>query len=276
MIGNDVKVSAEAKVAASHLLSMLERRDIAKETILFELHLIGGASEINFLSADAQNLLPFPIPLADVKELHSCGAVVFQLDNRNDGIRQHTLLILPEQLKEVAGPQIPSTGIIRVFYSWQSWTPGNLNRNFIQPALEQAAKSIRSDDSLEIEPVVDRDTKNEAGSVDIAATIFRKITESHIFVCDTTIVTKPGSAPSPNPNVLIELGFAVHALGWERIICVINTTFGGPELMPFDLRGRRLLPYHLADGDSKEQTKRGLTSSLSGALREIIIKHTNS
>jgi hypothetical protein len=45
-----------------------------------------------------------------------------------------------------------------IFYSWETDLPNASNRGFIQAALEIAAKSIRDDNSINIEPVVDRDT----------------------------------------------------------------------------------------------------------------------
>jgi len=43
----------------------------------------------------------------------------------------------------------------KVFYSWQTDLPNSTNRGFIQTALEKAAKSIRDDESIVIEPVID-------------------------------------------------------------------------------------------------------------------------
>lgn len=44
-----------------------------------------------------------------------------------------------------------------IFYIWQSDLPNSPNRGFIQRALEDAAKVIRTD-TLDIEPLIDRDT----------------------------------------------------------------------------------------------------------------------
>src|SRR5215468_822910 len=117
-----------------------------------------------------------------------------------------------------------------VFYSWQSDLPNPTNRGFIQKALEDAAATIAADDTIAIEPVVDRDTQGVAGSPDIASTIFAKITAADIFVADISIVVKPAEGrPSPNPNVLIELGYAFKTLGFERVILVFNLAFGKVE-----------------------------------------------
>src|SRR5437870_5789163 len=134
-----------------------------------------------------------------------------------------------------------------VFYSWQSDLPNSTNRGFIQQSLEKAADAIKSDDSLDIEPVIDRDTQGVAGSPDISSTIFDKIAKADVFVADVSIVARsPDGRPTPNPNVLIELGYAFRALGHERIILVLNLAYGKIEELPFDLKMRRVTPYEMA------------------------------
>jgi len=76
-----------------------------------------------------------------------------------------------------------------IFYSWQSDLPNSTNRGFIQDALERAAKILRSDESVRVEPVIDRDTQNTPDSHDISATIFRKIAEADVFVCDVSLIS---------------------------------------------------------------------------------------
>src|SRR5437867_1742499 len=97
-----------------------------------------------------------------------------------------------------------------VFYSWQSDLPNATNRGFIEQALENAVSGIAKDQSVAVEPVVDRDTQGVPGAPDISSTIFAKITAAHVFVADVSIVTRPEQGKStPNPNVLIELGYAL-------------------------------------------------------------------
>lgn len=154
--------------------------------------------------------------------------------------------------------------------------PNSTNRGFIQKALEDAAKSIRNDDSITIDPVIDRDTSGVPGSPDIANTIFSKIDTSDIFACDVTIINQgEKSRPTPNPNVLIELGYAVKALGSKRIIMIMNTAFGGPELLPFDLSKKRISPYHINKDDTSKSTERKkLTQWLIDAIKTIM-SHTD-
>ncbi|NEO53362.1 MAG: hypothetical protein F6K54_09880 [Okeania sp. SIO3B5] len=160
----------------------------------------------------------------------------------------------------------------KIFYSWQSDLPNNTNRGFIKDALEKAVKSIRNDDSIKVEPVIDRDTQNVAGSPDIVKTIFEKIDEAQIFVCDVSIINKDANFRlTPNPNVLIELGYAMKNLGEGKIIMVMNTAFGTPEQLPFDLRMRRILTYNMpVDNQDKSTERNKLAKSLERAIRPIL------
>ncbi|MDP2703893.1 MAG: hypothetical protein Q8P01_01590, partial [bacterium] len=120
-----------------------------------------------------------------------------------------------------------------VFYSWQSDLPNPTNRGFIQQALENAVTTIANDNTVAVEPVVDRDTQGVAGAPDIVSTIFAKITASDVFVADVSIISRPKKGrPTPNPNVLIELGYALRGLGHERVVLVFNRSFGKIEDLP--------------------------------------------
>lgn len=162
-----------------------------------------------------------------------------------------------------------------IFYSWQSDLPNKTNRGFIERALENAAKILRQDDSIQIKPVIDRDTSGVAGSPDISKTIFSKISQADIFVCDVSIINQDADTrPTPNPNVLIELGYALGTLGESRIIMVLNEAFGKLELLPFDLRTRRTISYHMpiesADRATERKTLEGrLTQELRTILTEL-------
>jgi hypothetical protein len=109
----------------------------------------------------------------------------------------------------------------KIFYSWQSDLPNATNRGFILRALGDASAAIGKDLSVDERPEVDRDTQGVPGAPDIAQTIFEKIDTAQAFVADVSIVTTAEeSRPSPNPNVLIELGYAVSttATDWFSTI----------------------------------------------------------
>lgn len=165
----------------------------------------------------------------------------------------------------------------RVFYSWQSDCPGNTNRNFILTALDQAIKEIHTDDTIIVSPVMDRDTKGVPGSPDITESIFSKIDTASVFVCDISIInSNQGDYKStPNPNVLIELGYAVKVLGWNRVIMVMNEEYGKPDLLPFDLRSKRITTYRIAqDAEEKAPERNRLRKILVEALK-LIFEHVD-
>jgi hypothetical protein len=142
---------------------------------------------------------------------------------------------------------------MKIFWSWQSDTPGHTGRYFVRDALLDAIKTLKQPEEVE-EPTkaqnrenmhLDHDRQNVTGSPALADTIRRKIRASAVFIGDVTPVSK---IPEPkdsgnsrekrnmNPNVAIELGYAQHALGDERVLMVLNNHYGGREFLPFDLR----------------------------------------
>src|SRR5579863_8692795 len=158
-----------------------------------------------------------------------------------------------------------------VFFSWQSDLPNSCNRGFIQRALEGAAATIKADETVEIEPVVDRDTEGVPGSPDIASTIFAKITAADAFVADVSITNRGDKRAVPNPNVLIELGYALKALSHERVILVFNRAFGRVEELPFDLRSRRVLTYEVKpESNDKTAERKVLESQFVNAIRSAL------
>jgi hypothetical protein len=187
--------------------------------------------------------------------------------------------------------------MITIFYSWQSDSPSSSNRSFIKDALEKAIKALKKgseekgSEAIKIEMRVDTATDNLPGSPDISASIFEKISNSQIFIGDVTIInpssrvdnlirllTRSSSSTRlmPNPNVLIELGFAAHCLGWDQVICVVNTAQNRVEDLPFDIRARRMCTYSYPNNQkTKEEIKKQLISTLRYALIEVITNINN-
>ena len=164
---------------------------------------------------------------------------------------------------------------ITIFYSWQSDLPGSDTRNIIQDSIKDAVCLLQ--DTVDIE--ADRDTKGEFGSPDIAQTIFSKIDNCDIFVADVSAVCqyetidKNGNKKikyTPNPNVMLELGYAAHVVGWDRVICVLNSDYGAPENMPFDIASRRLTPFSLKDGKSKGEVKRYIKGVIQDTVENVL------
>jgi hypothetical protein len=164
-----------------------------------------------------------------------------------------------------------------VFWSWQSDLSPALTKDFIKDALVEALDTVAQELDLESADrlEIDHDTKGEAGLVEIVTTIFKKIDDCQVFVADITPVaevkTETSKKKVPNPNVMIELGYALREVGHRRVITVANLAFGGtPEELPFDLRHRRgAITYTIADikDPSKEKVRKGLVKELANALK---------
>jgi hypothetical protein len=77
---------------------------------------------------------------------------------------------------------------------------------------------------------------------------------------------------TPNPNVLIELGFAAKCIGWDHIICLFNTEFGAVEDLPFDLRFRRPITYRVDSTGNKSKERAQVSSILQAAISDIVRK----
>jgi len=163
---------------------------------------------------------------------------------------------------------------ISIFYSWQSDLPNNKNRSFIEDCIKNATKEIESRE-IYLNVAIDRDTKDTTGTPDIASTIFSKIDKTSIFIADISFINPDfDGRKTPNPNVLIELGYAAKTIGWENIICVFNTEFGKVEELPFDLRFRRPLSYKIENPKNKTKDRENLSKTLQTAIKSIINKES--
>ena len=137
-----------------------------------------------------------------------------------------------------------------IFYSWQSSVGLDDNRKYIRNEIEKFKKHSNYD------LIIDEATKYRAGSPDIVSTVMEKIGLADIFICDLTVVAVDNNGRGmPNSNVLFELGAAVSLLGWERIICVVNTYFGKIDMLPFDINHHRCLSYYKNDKDVRKPLK---------------------
>ena len=151
----------------------------------------------------------------------------------------------------------------KIFYSWQSDLSGSKTRYFIRDCIDDAIAFAGESEALEA--IRDEATKDMTGSPNIVTTLFSKIDECDLFVADVTLcfsgdTNKNGVVKrSPNPNVLLELGYAVKTLGWDRIICFSNTDFGSDY--PFDIAQNRRTPYSL-DGKDRNDVRRKMAKTV--------------
>ncbi|MBL8821337.1 MAG: hypothetical protein JNJ77_02030 [Planctomycetia bacterium] len=161
-----------------------------------------------------------------------------------------------------------------VFYSWESDLPAKTTRNLIEGCLNKAIQQLGRDDDVDVDPSLDRDTRGVSGSPVILDAILEKIDNCSAFVADVSIINSGDSSrPTPNPNVAIELGYAVKACGWDRILPVCNEYFGAIDKLPFDIPDRRVIPFTLSENPTPEEitaAKEKLTAIFKLRLKEIL------
>lgn len=183
-----------------------------------------------------------------------------------------------------------------IFYSWQSDLRSEINKQFIEDTIQNAILQINetikvqnSPRSQDCELKLDRDTIDIPGSPPIVDTIFKKIDECSIFVADLTFVAKTRIKARtnkyklvPNPNVLIEYGYACKSKGYLKIIGIMNTAYGEPseENLPFNIRYlRNPIQYELKSYSNDEcviNVKQMLASKLIPEFKNILDKESKN
>ena len=135
---------------------------------------------------------------------------------------------------------------LTIFYSWESDLPNNKNRGLISDCINKAMLNIYSKYKMISEYIIETDSRNEIGTPDLAQTIFSKIDNCDIFIADISIINASGGDIrfTPNPNVMMELGFASNSIGWSNIICIYNFEYAEVEKLPFDIRFRKPICYN--------------------------------
>ena len=107
--------------------------------------------------------------------------------------------------------------------------------------------------------------------------IFQKISRATVFVPDLTLVGRTENGRLiPNPNVLIEYGWALCALGHLGMVPVMNTAFGEAtaENLPFNMRYlRNPITFQLLENAAQAEksiAKTELVKQLAQAIRLIL------
>jgi hypothetical protein len=150
---------------------------------------------------------------------------------------------------------------LTVFNSWQSDSP--YNSKSIRTALRDASNKLETQIAgLHIK--IDEATSNQVGALHIPNAILQNIANADVFVVDLTTVgeTFEKRKKLQNPNVLIELGYAISQLGWNRIVLLFNKEFGEFKDLPFDIEKRSCVGFKIASPDDRNSI---------GLLRESLI-----
>lgn len=166
----------------------------------------------------------------------------------------------------------------RIFFSWQSDLAANRTTRLIKECILKAKEIL----SASVDLIIDQATRDKLGSPDIGITILEKIQESDLFIADVSVVgeyVSPNEKDEddaesnlfPNPNVLLELGFAAGVLEWERCICLANSDFGDIAKLPFDLNHRRITDISYGkDKISREKRIDGIAKIIAGTVSAYI------
>ncbi|HHQ6721965.1 TPA: hypothetical protein ACSTNG_001705 [Serratia fonticola] len=241
---------------------------------------LSAAKEVAFifmdgkkLRADVLDAIPVPMRTDFARCVtHISGVYAYSVHPRKNA---ETMAIYKNiaHIKKVSEYMVkkltPNTKATKIFYSWQLSTQGKYNNYFIRDCLRSAVQEINQsipiderdqDESINIE--IDSDTQGASGSPHIFSTILNKIDTSTLFIVDVSIVSKKIC----NSNVMLELGYAIKALGFNNIIMVFNTALGSIDDLPFDLRSQRVSTYSFKEGDDKKQVNKHLTSLLKKAI----------
>ncbi len=165
-----------------------------------------------------------------------------------------------------------------VFLSWQDDTDKKNGHYFLKAVLKEVCEQIQGDTSLDEadrDVMPDSDTQGVPGHTLIIPTILEKIDAASVFVADVTYTgtVAEGSKATPNPNVLLEFGWA-----WKNkqrnMVSVMNTAFGHPKNvpLPFDLGFARWPTFfHLAESASNKDRELE-KSRLVPILKTIILE----
>ena len=169
---------------------------------------------------------------------------------------------------------------VKLFWSWQSETPQRTGRVIVRDALKEAIEQLKVTADID-EPErdaakIDHDPERISGGVGLVRAILKSIDAASVFVADVSAVGKVGSGADVQPesagnklidsNVALELGYALHALGDQKLIMVFNAHYGWQDELPFDVRNRDdALVYTLAPNAGRpeiESERKKLTARL--------------
>ncbi len=173
-----------------------------------------------------------------------------------------------------------------IFYSWQSDSSEETTKDFIHCAAKDAISQLNESPTIYDRPRIDQDTQDRSGYPDISDSIFEKIRQSVIFLADLTLVGESVKRQQnkvkrfENSNVCIELGYAAHAIGWDRIVPVMNIAEGPPDAHVFHLLRRKYpIQYNLKPTESpqrKEEVRAKLTEELKSAISLCLEKRLDT
>jgi hypothetical protein len=86
----------------------------------------------------------------------------------------------------------------------------------------------------------------------------------------TPVSTTAAGKELPNPNVMIELGYAIGKNGVDPLAMVMNTAHGEPKDLPFDIRNRMVIRFHCGSTDEVKAARAKLTRDLIDVIKALL------
>jgi hypothetical protein len=177
---------------------------------------------------------------------------------------------------------------IKLFWSWQSESPVRIGRIFVREALKEAIDQLKLSADIE-EPErdttkIDHDPGRASSGTGLVREILNRIDAASVFVADVTSAGKIGSGGDIQPesagnklvnsNVALELGYALRALGEQKLILLFNSHYGWQENLPFDVRNLAdAIPFTLTPNAGRpeiELERKKLTARLVSAIERAV------
>lgn len=160
----------------------------------------------------------------------------------------------------------------KVFFAFQMDIDDKFGKGFIQSAIEITTQKIKKDG---IELILDYGFKNVPGTTVLIDEMLKKSRESDMVLVDLTFTSSKNrffgkkysflkkeihisdqavDKKSPNPNVLLETGYAWAQKGHYRTLVVMNEAFGLTSELPVDLEGFRWgITYNLNEKNNSQR-----------------------
>lgn len=157
---------------------------------------------------------------------------------------------------------------LTLFYAWQMDHPSRICRDFIRRALDDAVALLAAEG---IALKIDSDTQGVSGTPHVSDTILQKIRDCDLFLADVTFVAQAGDKLIPNPNVMTEYGYAMRGMSMRRVLLAMNTAFGGPTQLPFDLGHLRHPAQYEVSANMPDGARRAARTAFGAELATYIL-----